>query len=151
MPPSWGRWGSRLPRRNPARRSGGGRGRPVTCLRAARPASVWTPMRLLLVLILANGLLPGLGEVAEAVVHYAVEGHLAHTDADHGDPCEEGHERGCGTTAHLCSCCPSLTFVASAAGIVLPAAAARSRLVLGGERVASLVAPAPPLRPPIAA
>jgi hypothetical protein len=42
-------------------------------------------MRLLLVLTLLHGLAPGLGELAESVVHYVAEGHLAHSAADHGD------------------------------------------------------------------
>ena len=39
-------------------------------------------MRLLLVLVLVHGLVPAFGEAAEAVVHYATTGHLAHSDAD---------------------------------------------------------------------
>jgi hypothetical protein len=30
-------------------------------------------------------MVPAIGEVGEAVVHYATTGHLAHTDADEGD------------------------------------------------------------------
>jgi hypothetical protein len=107
-------------------------------------------MRLLLLLTLIHGLVPGVGEIVEAVVHYAAEGHLAHSDADHGDLGDQGHEHGCGTTEHLCSCCSSLTFVAPAAGGVLPAAPTASHRLPAGVRVASLDAPAPPLRPPIA-
>jgi hypothetical protein len=107
-------------------------------------------MRLLLLLTLLHGLVPAFGEIVEAVVHYALEGHLAHTEADQGDLCEQGGEHGCGPTEHLCSCCASLTFVAPAAVAVLPAAPARSPGAPIGARVVSLDAPAPPLRPPIA-
>jgi hypothetical protein len=107
-------------------------------------------MRLLLLLTLIHGLVPALDEVVESVVHYAVEGHLAHSevDCDRGDL---GHEHGCSPTEHLCSCCSSLTFLAPAAVGLLPAASARARSVPVGAGLASLDAPAPPLRPPIAA
>jgi len=107
-------------------------------------------VRSLLVLLLVNGLAPGLGEVAESAVHFALEGHLAHSDADHGDLGDQGHEHGCGTTEHLCSCCASLSFVALAAGVVLTVVPAPASPLSTGERLASLDAPAPPLRPPIA-
>lgn len=106
-------------------------------------------MRLLLLLTLIHGLVPALGEVVESLVHYAVEGHLAHSevDCDRGDL---GHEHGCCPTEHLCSCCASLTFVAPAAVGALPAASARTHRPPVGARVASLDPPAPPYRPPIA-
>ena len=64
-------------------------------------------MRLALVLALIHGLVPGLGELAEAGVHYVVKGHLAHSDADHGDLGDVGDEHGCGGAQHLCGCCAS--------------------------------------------
>ena len=106
-------------------------------------------MRLLLVLLLVNGLTPALGEVVEAAVHLATTGHLAHSDADHGDLGEQGDEHGCGTTQHRCTCCASQLLAvgadlqvgrpAPAAAVTRPAAAA----------LASLHEPAPPFRPPI--
>jgi hypothetical protein len=83
-------------------------------------------------------------------VHLAVEGHLAHAEADCGDLGDQGCEHGCGPTDHRCVCCASLSFVAPASGFVLAVAPAASRPPAGGERLASLDAPAPPLRPPIA-
>lgn len=63
-------------------------------------------MRWLLVLMLVHGLAPDLAEVAEAVVHVTLDGYVPHTA---GDPHEgdRGDEHGCGTTRHLCTCCPS--------------------------------------------
>lgn len=107
-------------------------------------------MRVVLVLALIHGLVPGLGEIAETVVHYAAEGHLAHSAADHGDLGDLGHEHGCGGTQHLCGCCTSLVFVAqptlSASG-VMPASEAPA---VDGRRLVSIHDPAPPRRPPIA-
>ena len=108
-------------------------------------------MRILLLLTLLNGLVPGLGEVAESVVHWAVEGHLAHSDADHGDLGDQGCEHGCGTTEHHCLCCASQPLAAPVAGLAVKVAALVSRPHVVGASLASLDAPAPPLRPPISA
>lgn len=105
-------------------------------------------MRVALLLLIVNGLVPGLGEVVESAVHYAVEGHLPHGDVECGD--REGGEHGCGTTEHLCSCCASLSLLAPAAGLAPLVAQPRLHGHRAGERVASLDPPAPPHRPPIA-
>jgi hypothetical protein len=107
-------------------------------------------MRLLLVLMLVTGLVPGLGEVAETAVHLAVGGHLAHTAADQGDLGDLGDEHGCGTTEHHCSCCTSQALGLGVAGVVLPASAPAARLPGACRRLATLHEPAPPYRPPIA-
>jgi len=107
-------------------------------------------VRLLLVLTLICGLVPDVGELAEAAVHFAVEGHLAHTVADQGDLGDQGHEHGCGTTDHRCSCCASQVVIAPPAMAVLPSAPPASRPSSPGVRLASLHEPAPPYRPPIA-
>lgn len=107
-------------------------------------------MRLVLILALIHGLAPGLGEIAETAVHYVVEGHLAHSDADQGDLGELGHEHGCGGTQHLCGCCSSQAFVAQPAVATPEALVSREMAPTRGERLVSLHAPAPPLRPPIA-
>ncbi len=107
-------------------------------------------MRLLLVMWLAIGLAPGLGEVAETVVHLATSGHLAHSDADHGDLGDQGHHHGCGATQHQCGCCPSQAAAvpASAAGdATAPPAAEQAP---SRDALASLHEPTPPFRPPIA-
>lgn len=107
-------------------------------------------MRLALVLALIHGLVPGLGELAEAAVHYVVAGHLAHSDADHGDLGDVGDEHGCGGAQHLCGCCASQAFVAqpvpSPAGVV----AGRESAPVASWQLVSLHDPAPPRRPPIA-
>lgn len=107
-------------------------------------------MRFVLVLWLIHGMVPALGEVAETVVHYAFEGHLAHSDADEGDLGDQGSEHGCGTTEHHCGCCNSQV-VATAPGVMVvgPMKIAPGPLATG-EQLASLDAPAPPNRPPIA-
>lgn len=107
-------------------------------------------MRLLLVLLLVNGLVPALGEVAETAAHYALEGHLAHSDADHGDLGDLGHEHGCGTTEHHCACCASQPVGLPTAAPIRPAAPSAGRPSALGPRLASLHEPAPPSRPPIA-
>jgi hypothetical protein len=107
-------------------------------------------VRLLLILILINGLAPSLGELAEAVVHLAVEGHLAHSQAAHCELGERGDEHGCGTTEHHCTCCASQVVIAPHVGTVLPAVLAGSRPLVERARLTSLHAPAPPYRPPIA-
>lgn len=107
-------------------------------------------MRTVLALLLIYGMAPALGEVVESAVHVAVEGHLAHTDADHGDLGEQGCEHGCGTTEHHCGCCASQVVVAPPSGETIPVTTVAAGPVSSGRSVASLDEPAPPLRPPIA-
>jgi len=107
-------------------------------------------MRFALVIWLAIGMTPGLGEVAESMVHLATSGHLAHSDADHGDLGDLGSEHGCGTTQHHCDCCASQV-AASAPRIevsVAPVTAAGQ--LPSPAALASLHEPTPPYRPPIA-
>lgn len=107
-------------------------------------------MRFLLVMWLAVGMTPGLGEIAETVVHLATSGHLAHSDADNGDLGNQGDEHGCGTTQHLCGCCASQVVSSSSR----PEVAVSPVPVAGKASVPtpldSLHEPAPPFRPPIA-
>ncbi len=108
------------------------------------------PMRFLLVMWLAIGMAPGLGEVTETVVHLATSGHLAHSDADQGDLGSQGDEHGCGTTQHHCGCCASQVVAAA------PRTEVAVTLVLACGQVsmpgtlASLHEPTLPFRPPIA-
>ncbi len=106
-------------------------------------------MRLLLVLLLVNGLEPGLAEVGEAVVHYARAGHAAHTAADRGDLGDQGDEHGCGTTQHRCACCATQVVLSPATTGALPNDAGPTRAL--GPTAAALAARAParPFRPPI--
>lgn len=83
------------------------------------------------------------------MTHYVGEGHLAHTSADEGDLGDQGGEHGCGTTERHCGCCTSQ--VATAAGPVIAVEApAVDGPALAPGALASLHAPAPPFRPPIA-
>jgi hypothetical protein len=107
-------------------------------------------VRLALVLALIHGLVPGLGEIAETAVHYVVEGHLAHSDADQGDLGDVGHEHGCGGAQHLCDCCASQAFVAQPVSSTLGVLASHEPTPTVGARLVSLHDPAPPRRPPIA-
>lgn len=107
-------------------------------------------MRLVLVLALIHGLAPGLGEVVETVVHYAAEGHLAHSEDDQGDLGDQGHHHGCGATQHQCGCCASQSVAVTPpvrlAGSSAPSAAHDCRR----DALASLHEPTPPIPPPIA-
>ena len=106
-------------------------------------------MRFLLVMWLAFGLSPGLDEVAEAVVHLAMSGHLAHTEADHGDLGNQGDEHGCGTTQHHCGCCASQVVVSAAASDLSVSLAVATGLPAVPNELVSLDEPTPPYRPPI--
>ena len=111
-------------------------------------------MRLLLIIWiiwLAVGLAPGLGEVAETVVHLTTSRHLAHSDADHGDLGDQGDEHGCGTTQHHCRCCASkvVAGAAPAVEVRLPSRCGDQPTSTG--ILASLHEPTPPYRPPILA
>ncbi len=107
-------------------------------------------MRLALVLLLVHGLVPALGEVAETAVHYAVEGHLAHSPADRGDLGDQGDEHGCGTTQHHCACCASQVLAPAPAMVARAPAPPLAGRVPAARTLASLTDPAPPRRPPIA-
>jgi hypothetical protein len=107
-------------------------------------------MRVALVLLLINGLVPALGEVAEAAAHFAVVGHLAHTAADRGDLGEQGREHGCGTTEHHCACCASQVLAVEPGRLARTRCSTALRLLGSDQRLASLHEPAPPYRPPIA-
>src|SRR5690242_6745500 len=100
--------------------------------------------------MLVNGLVPGLAEVGEAVLHYTWTGHLAHTADDRGDLGDQGCEHGCGTTQHHCACCATTQAVAPSCGVVIdsPASDTTEPLAPVGIRVASRE-PMRPFRPPI--
>jgi hypothetical protein len=115
-----------------------------------RAGSILAAVRLLLVLVLIHGLVPAFGEVAEAVVHYATTGHLAHSDADEGDLGDQGGEHGCSPTSHRCACCAPQPVVASPAGQVVRIAWTPSRLPPAEAGQVAPRAPDRPFRPPIA-
>lgn len=107
-------------------------------------------MRSLLVMWLAVGMAPGLGEVAETVVHLATSGHLAHSDADNGDLGNQGDEHGCGTTQHLCGCCASQVVSSASRPEVAVTPVPGTGQTSVPAPLDSLHEPAPPFRPPIA-
>jgi hypothetical protein len=107
-------------------------------------------MRLLVVLVLIHGLVPAFGEVAEAVVHYATTGHLAHSEADEGDLGEQGGEHGCSPTSHRCACCAPQPLVAAPSGLAVRIAWTPSLLPPAVAGQVTPRAPDRPFRPPIA-
>jgi hypothetical protein len=106
-------------------------------------------MRLLLIIWLAVGLAPGLGEVAETAVHLATSGHMAHSDADHGDLGSQGDEHGCGTTQHHCGCCTSQVVVSAPSSRIPVSPVVTPGLSVTPDALVSLHEPTPPFRPPI--
>jgi hypothetical protein len=106
-------------------------------------------MRFLLVMWLAVGLAPGLGEVAKTAVHLATSGHLVHSDADNGDLGNQGDEHGCGTTQHNCGCCASQVVVSTQASELSVTTAVAPRHSVTPDAIVSLHEPTPPFRPPI--
>lgn len=112
------------------------------------PGSLSCSMRLLLVTWLSLGLAPGLAEAAQSAVHLASAGHLARPEAHCGDLGDQGAEHGCSTTGHNCGCCASQMPQPRFAAV--PRAYVVSSLASPSERLASLAAPSPPFRPPIA-
>ena len=107
-------------------------------------------MRLLLVLVLIHGLVPAFGEVAEAVVHYATTGHLAHSPDDEGDLGDQGGEHGCCPTSHRCDCCTPQPLVASPPGSLARVTWTPARPAPVEAAGAASRAPDRPFRPPIA-
>ena len=107
-------------------------------------------MRALLIIFLLHGLVPGLGEIIETVVHRVTTGHFAHSA---GEPHDEGStdgEHGCTPTAHRCHCCASQPLIARARVLFdappAPAFESRpSRLNRSSDGILSSV-----FRPPIA-
>jgi hypothetical protein len=106
-------------------------------------------VRLLLILTLIHGLAPSLGELAESAIHFAVEGHPAHSEAANCQLGERGDEHGCGTTEHHCSCCASQVVMAPPVRAEQAVALRGARTVAVHAGLVSLHEPAPPFRPPI--
>lgn len=107
-------------------------------------------MRALLVAILMNGLVPAFGEAAEAVVHYAKTGHVAHATADEHDLGDLGREHGCGSTEHRCDCCPNLAVAPTPAVTTVSRVERPTEMPPGDVAPPMARSPEPPLRPPIA-
>lgn len=78
-----------------------------------------------LAVLLLAGLLPGVGELVENVVHLATQGHLAHAEANGDTHGPLDAEHGCTGALHICSCCVSVSYLAgkvptTGPGIPLP-------------------------------
>jgi hypothetical protein len=106
-------------------------------------------VRWLLILMLVHGLVPGLAEAGEVVVHYARTGHAAHSPADRGDLGDQGPEHGCGTTQHHCACCATQWVVPTAEAVVVVAQRGHERPTAPAERSLAARDAARPFRPPI--
>ena len=120
------------------------------CTRTGLPVASAAVVRLLLVVLLIHGMVPAFGEVAEAVVHYATSGHLAHSDADDGDLGDQGDEHGCSPTSHRCACCTPQPLVATPAGQVVRVTWTPRRLPPAAVGQVAVRSPDRPFRPPIA-
>jgi hypothetical protein len=105
-------------------------------------------VRVLLVIAVLNGLVPGLGELVEGAVHYASTGHLPHSagETDLGD---QGPEHSCGVTLHSCGCCAGQPILGELElAFVEQSAPALARMGRDADDVLER-APARPFRPPI--
>ncbi|QQR89792.1 MAG: hypothetical protein IPJ88_16690 [Myxococcales bacterium] len=73
-------------------------------------------------LVLALQFVPGLGELVESAVHFAVHGHSAHALSDTEHQSQEA-EHGCSGPFHLCPCHSTVAYTMQAAvsGVVAPA------------------------------
>ncbi|WP_242392392.1 hypothetical protein [Anaeromyxobacter oryzisoli] len=108
-------------------------------------------MRLLLVLVLVNGIVPDLAEAGEAVVHCLRTGHVAHCAMHRGDPGRQCDEHGCGSTHHRCTCCASQPLAAVPSEVVVSSLAGEPERPLAPSAVELPArAPSRPFRPPIA-
>jgi hypothetical protein len=106
-------------------------------------------LRWLLVLTLVHGLVPGLAEAGETVVHYVRTGHVAHSPADRGDLGDQGPEHGCGSTQHHCTCCATQLVVPATEVVVGSMQSGEGRPVAPAELILAVREPSRPFRPPI--
>jgi hypothetical protein len=115
---------------------------------AIRVLPDWTVLRVLLIVVLVHGLVPGIGELIETVVHRVVTGHFAHVSGDVHDD-EQSPEHGCGATAHRCGCCVSLPMLAGLRVEIVEQVAGLGGVVLASDRAPSNQARPALFRPPI--
>ena len=118
-------------------------------IQAVPPATLHVGVRLIVVIAVLYGFLPGFGAVAAASVRLPAQGEptMAAASApgdEHANP-----EHGCGVTLHLCGCCASQPVVVSAVGSGLRELAPVPSDALGVERQLAHREPDPPFRPPI--
>lgn len=104
--------------------------------------------RVLVLLSVLHGLVPGLGEVVESVVHLATAGHLAHTPGEE-DLGEQGPEHSCGTTLHTCGCCATQPVAPSGRFVIAGDVRRDERRPGRDARLVVQLESARPFRPPI--
>jgi hypothetical protein len=121
----------------------------VVCRRFRDPLVSNIAVRWLLVAMLLHGLVPGLAEAGEALVHYVRTGHVAHTAADRGDLGDQGPEHGCGTTQHRCTCCATQLVEPARKVVVATAEVPAAPALPDAKRELAPREPARPFRPPI--
>ena len=71
----------------------------------------------LLIVLFALAVVPGIVEAAENAYHLVLHGDLAHSSLPGHSPFNQ-QEHGCGAGCHLCSCCHSPLFEYSAVGVL---------------------------------
>jgi hypothetical protein len=112
-------------------------------------ASYSPVLRLLLIVVLLNGLVPGFGEALELVVHYAASGHVAHFEPGESDLGSSDQEHGCGPIAHHCGCCLSQSVVLTPHLKVTQLVSEATEPILGADQQAAIGTSQRLLRPPI--
>ncbi len=94
--------------------------RCVRCI-AQRRRVLLKRVRVVLFILLLNGLVPSLAEVVELFGHFVGTGHVAHFQVGESDLPELGDdEHGCGPTSHHCGCCVSQSILLREVVAALP-------------------------------
>ena len=106
-------------------------------------------MRLIVLITVLHGLLPGFGRVAMASAGVPTRGEPTVTAASPPGEEHSNPEHGCGVTLHLCSCCVSQAVVLPAVASDLRELALAPRAAPGAERQLAHREPDRPFRPPI--
>ena len=94
-------------------------------------------MTCLAVLLLA-GLIPGVGELVENVVHLATRGHLAHAEANGDTHGPLDAEHGCTGALHVFSCCVSVSYLAGKGASIDPGVSLPTSREPEGVRIGTL-------------
>jgi hypothetical protein len=101
-------------------------------------------VRLIIVITVLHGLLPGFGPVATASAGVPTVTAASAAGEEPSNP-----EHGCGVTLHLCSCCVSQPVLLPAVASGLRELAPVPRVTFGAERQLAHREPDRPFRPPI--
>jgi hypothetical protein len=106
-------------------------------------------VRWILVLMLVNGLAPGIAEAMESAVHFVQTGHVTHSVPGEDDLGEQGPEHSCGATFHHCDCCASSPGTAAVRNELSTPAPAPTTALQAATIELDRRALEPPYRPPI--